>query len=257
VSAAMPRTRPATALVVPCHDEAARLDTEALLAFAAERPWLRVWLVDDGSRDGTRALLQRLAARAPASFAVLALDENRGKGEAVRRGLLRALEEHPERVGFWDADGATPLAALERFLETFEAHPELEMVLGSRIQLLGRRIERQVLRHYLGRVAATWVSHMLGVAVYDTQCGAKLFRPTPALAEALAEPFLTRWVFDVELLARWMRARDVAGSEAVGQLVRELPLEVWRDVPGSRIRPRDVFGVPRDLWRIHRWLRRG
>lgn len=255
---AVPSQVPRTALVIPCHDEAARLDVDALHAFAAPRPWLRVWLVDDGSRDATRLVLEQLAARAPERFSVLALPANVGKGEAVRRGLLRALDERPDFVGFWDADLATPLAALERFLGAFDENPSLEIALGSRVQLLGRHIERRALRHYLGRVAATLVSSILGIAVYDTQCGAKLLRATPALGEILSEPFLSRWIFDVELLARWMLARGALDTRQVGEHIRELPLEVWRDVPGSRIHwLRDGVRVPVDLWRIHRFMRRG
>jgi dolichyl-phosphate beta-glucosyltransferase len=252
------RPAPATALVIPCHDEAARLDVDALHAFAEARPWLHLWLVDDGSRDGTPSVLAELAARAPERFSVLAIPSNVGKGEAVRQGMLRALDEAPELVGFWDADLATPLAALERFLHAFDERPSLEILIGSRVQLLGRHIERNPARHYLGRVAATFVSRMLGIAVYDTQCGAKLFRATPRLREILSQPFLSRWIFDVELLARWMRAAGARETWEVGERVRELPLEVWRDVPGSRIHwLRDGLRVPVDLWRIHRWMRRG
>ena len=246
------------ALVVPCYDEAERLDVAAFRAFAATRPWLRCVLVDDGSRDATRALLAGLAREAPASFELVALERNRGKAEAVRAGVLRALAGDAGLVGYWDADLATPLAELDRFRACFASEPALEVVLGSRVRLLGHHVERSELRHYFGRVAATCVSRILRLAVYDTQCGAKLFRATPTLRAAFREPFLTRWEFDVELLARWLEAQRGRGGDVRGR-IRELPLLEWRDVAGSRLRARDFVRAPLELlriWRAHPGARR-
>jgi hypothetical protein len=86
------------------------------------------------------------------------------------------------------------------------------LVLGSRVPLLGRRIRRTPRRHYIGRVFATAASYLLDLAVYDTQCGAKLMRATPALLQVFARPFELRWYFDVELLARLM------GMQARGEI---------------------------------------
>jgi glycosyltransferase involved in cell wall biosynthesis len=251
-----PRRPLATALVVPCYDEASRLDGEAFLRFAAARPWLRFLFVDDGSRDRTRERLEELRRKAPEQVDVLALPGNRGKAEAVRRGLLAALDGRAALVGFWDADLATPLAELDGFVAQFEREPELEILLGSRVRLLGREIERRPLRHYLGRVAATAVSLLIRLPIYDTQCGSKLFRDTPTLRALLAEPFLTRWLFDVELIARWLDRR-VADRARVGRHVREVPLHAWRDVAGTRIRLVDFLRVPLDLWRIRHRHRAG
>jgi hypothetical protein len=129
------------------------------------------------------------------------------------------------------------------------------MLLGSRVHLLGTDIARNPARHYLGRVAATLVSVSLGLAVYDTQCGAKLFRVNETLRSILAKPFLTRWVFDVEILARWLQLRAEERGR-VARFIREVPVASWRDVSGSRIKLRDFARVPLDLWRVHRRYRR-
>lgn len=247
--------RPRATIVVPCYDEQERLDTAAFDDFAAKHEGVRFLFVDDGSRDGTRRLLESLARERPAQAQVLALERNVGKGEAVRQGILQALEDAPDWVGFWDADLATPLAELDRFLAHAAAHPDLEILLGSRVRVLGRTIERSPLRHYFGRVAATAVSWLLRLGVYDSQCGAKLFRAEP-LGAVFAEPFLTRWIFDVEILARWLRLQSDRDSPGIERHIHEIPVGVWRDVSGSRIRPRDVLRAPLDLLRIW-WHYRG
>ena len=138
---------------------------------------------------------------------MLNLPANAGKAEAVRAGVLRALELEPDSAGYWDADLATPLDAIPHFLRVFEERPQIELVMGARVHLLGRHIERNPLRHYLGRVAATLIALTLKLRVYDTQCGAKLFRTTPVMREVFAAPFASSWAFDVEVLARLVRAR--------------------------------------------------
>ena len=132
---------------------------------------------------------------------MLHLARNSGKGEAVRQGLLSALASDTELVGYWDADLSTPLDELPRFMKLLEERPTLHMVLGARVALLGRIIERYHIRHFTGRVFATAASIVLGLPVYDTQCGAKLFRASSELSAVLSSPFSNPWSFDVELLA--------------------------------------------------------
>src|SRR5690606_16355107 len=144
----------ACTLVVPCFNEERRLDP-ARLDRLAEAAGARVLLVDDGSTDGTRALLQRLATSAPDRFGVLGLDANRGKGEAVRRGLLAALDQGAGVVGYCDADFATPPEEVARLVAALRDDPTVDAVLGSRVALLGADIRRSAARHYSGRLFAT------------------------------------------------------------------------------------------------------
>jgi hypothetical protein len=200
--------------------------------------------------------LRKLEQRDPTRLAVLDLPTNCGKAEAVRRGLLAAMEREPATIGYWDADLATPLDAIPSFVALLEEHPDPQMVLGSRVKLLGRTIERKATRHYPGRVLATFSSMALGLAIYDTQCGAKLFRNTAEIRDLFQEPFLAGWLFDVEVLARFARARRARG-EPVDDAIYEFALHEWRDVPGSKIRAWDFFVALADLWRIHRHYLRG
>ena len=241
--------------MIPCYNEATRLDVGAFLDFTRAYPALRLLLVDDGSTDGTAAVLESLWSHSPESFEVLRLPRNRGKAEAVRLGIRAALRDLPRYVGFWDADLATPLEALLDFYRVLEERPWIELAVGSRVQLLGRDIARHRSRHYLGRVFATITSLVLDLRVYDTQCGAKIFRVTEDTAELFREPFRARWIFDVELFARLVRLRRTAGRPPVERIVYEVALASWRDVAGSRLRKRDFLTAVLDLARIYRWLR--
>jgi dolichyl-phosphate beta-glucosyltransferase len=223
-----------TFIVVPCYNEAERLAADEFERAARAHPTLHFVLVDDGSKDRTREILTELSARLPARIHALSLERNSGKAEAVRRGVLDALERGASLVGYWDADLATPLAAIPAFAQVLSDRPEIELVLGARVKLLGRHVERQPSRHYIGRVFATLASMALKLPVYDTQCGAKLMRTTPEVRQAFAEPFTLNWCFDVELIARLKRAHGAAAGE-FHNLCVELPLDTWTDAPGSKL----------------------
>jgi glycosyltransferase involved in cell wall biosynthesis len=240
-----------TTVVVPCYNEAGRFDLRAFDAFLRGDKRTSLLLVDDGSTDETPQLLEQLRSRYPLRVSVFRCERNGGKAEAVRRGMLLALRQRPALVGYWDADLATPLEAVSRFREVLIEHPERTLVMGSRVALLGRAIERKWSRHLLGRAFATAASLTLGLAVYDTQCGAKLFRVTPTTTELFERPFHARWIFDVELLARMVAAARRAGGQPVDELVYELPLERWQDVHGSRLKTRDFFVAAWDLVAIY------
>jgi len=238
---------PDAVIVVPCFDEADRLPVERFAAFLAAHPDVGFRFVNDGSRDATAGVLADLCRDRPGA-ASLDLAENRGKAEAVRAGVQAVLADGaPRLLGYWDADLATPLDEIPRFQTVLE-EGRADLAMGSRIKRLGSEIERRAARHYFGRVFATAASLTLGLPVYDTQCGAKLM--TRELAEvAFREPFVSGWLFDVEILARIKR--DLGAGEVI-QRVYEVPLTTWRDVPGSRVKLRDFAKAPLELLKIQR-----
>jgi glycosyltransferase involved in cell wall biosynthesis len=240
-----------TTLVIPCYNEAERLNTDEFKRFARAGV-ARLVLVNDGSRDDTLAVLNDIRKAAPEQVRVLDLNPNGGKAEAVRRGMLEALNDRADFVGFWDADLATPFDALPAFLEQFARVPRFEVVMGSRVRLLGRTIDRHARRHYAGRVFATAASVTLRLPVYDTQCGAKMFKATPRLREALSQSFLSKWVFDVELLARLGTVSGGYSPAILLDTVCEYPLLQWHDVAGSKLRATDFAKSGLDLLRIYR-----
>jgi len=240
---------PQCTIVVPCYNEARRLDLSAFLAHAVRHDDTFLF-VNDGSRDETGDLLDEFCSVNPESLRVLHLPQNRGKAEAVRQGVIVALERPTEYVGYWDADLATPLEAIPEFRAYLDQHPRVEALLGARVRLLGRRIERKTLRHCLGRLFAAAAASVLKLPVNDTQCGAKLFRATDRVRGIFAQPFRTSWIFDVELLARLLETIPADADPA--ELIHELPLAEWREVAGSKVRARDFVraaGQLASIWR--------
>lgn len=251
---------PPLVIVVPCYNEERRLNLDAYEAFLREQKTTRLILVNDGSSDDTSLLLHELAGRAPRQVQVLDLDQNRGKAEAVRIGVQAALrlQPPPEWIGYLDADLAVPLEEIPylfSFSKLQENKRPLGMIFGSRIARGGSSIRRKWFRYYVSRVLATLRSQAVPLLVYDTQCGAKFFLREVA-QRLFAEPFLSRWLFDVELFARLHQRAATWGYSADEELC-EVPLRVWTEVEGSRTRLMDLPGHVWQLWRIARHYRQG
>lgn len=239
------------AIVVPCYNEEQRLNPFAFRRFLADSPRCRLIFVNDGSRDCTLDVLHRLAGACdPGLVEVVDLPQNGGKAEAVRQGMLHAWQGGAELIGFWDADLATPLDAVDDFVRVFDRDESIEIVVGSRLVLLGHAVERNAKRSLLGRCFAWAASLVIGIRLQDTQCGAKMFRRTPVLPAVLSRRFLSKWIFDVEILARWRQLRD-CGAPDLRSCLYERPLDAWTEIAGSRLKAADFLKAPLELWNIY------
>ena len=241
-------------VVIPCYNEAKRFRVDEYERYlkSKESGEIRLLFVNDGSSDETLPMLEALRNRFPTRVSVLDQQPNRGKAEAVRNGMLHVIASGRARItGFWDADLATPLPQINDFVELMVSKPDLNLVFGARVRLLGRDIHRQPVRHYLGRCFATAVSLLLHLPIYDTQCGAKLFRITPELSQVLSQPFHSRWIFDVEMLARFLAIHQ-GSTKQLEEEIYEYPLPVWTDVAGSKVSPLDFFKALGELATIYR-----
>ncbi|MDQ7782811.1 MAG: glycosyltransferase [Desulfomonilaceae bacterium] len=234
-------------VVVPCYNEARRLDGSTFLEFCRANTTVTFVFVNDGSTDETSEVLADVHAQAPKQVVIHELHDNSGKAEAVRQGVLNTSVAGFRYVGMWDADLAAPLDELLLFRDILDNLPTLQMVIGSRVRMLGRTICRSPLRHYFGRIAATVISMVLKLPVYDTQCGAKLFRATPNTVALFEEPFISRWLLDVELIARMVKAHRNGLADSPERLIYESPLKEWTERSGSKIRPRDYLVAFQDL----------
>ena len=233
-----PVTQPAATVrvVVPCYNEAERLNVDAFIAFLDQRPGIDFVFVNDGSKDATLDVLAAIQMAHPARVEVLSLRQNSGKAEAVRQGLLHATQSSAAFVGYWDADLATPLDAIEDFARIGARFADVEVIFGARRMMLGHRVERTLMRRTVSRVCATLARMAVRLPIGDTQCGAKLLRNTDTLVEALAEPFSAGWLFDVELFTR-----IAAGIGAARTGFYEYPLPEWTEIAGSKVSGRAIL----------------
>jgi dolichyl-phosphate beta-glucosyltransferase len=225
---------PSLSIVIPAYNEAARIGS----AVAAARAFLdrragggEIVVVDDGSGDSTAEIVQAQAG-VDARVKLRRFDHNRGKGAAVRDGVLASTGA---RVLFMDADLATPLEELARLERALD--DGADVAIGSRALGDSRILRRQhPLRETMGRTFNLLVRALVLGGIKDTQCGFKLF--TRASADALfAEATIDRFAFDVELL---LLAR--------GRFrVAEVPV-AWRHVEQSKVSPvRDAARMAYDL----------
>jgi len=242
-----------TAIIIPCYNESNRIVKSNFIHACDILQDVDIIFVDDCSEDNTGSILLELQDNRPGQIFVVHLPKNSGKAEAVRNGVKFALQKDYDYIGYWDADLSTPLSSVDIFIDQLIKNPGLDIVMGARVKLLGRSISRLTSRHYLGRIFATCASMVLRLPVYDTQCGAKLFRNSSLLYKIFEEPFATKWIFDVELLARYIVMSDKNIHQIIAQKILEYPLESWTHIPGSKIQIKDYLISGFDLFRI--WYR--
>jgi dolichyl-phosphate beta-glucosyltransferase len=230
-------------IVIPFYNEVKRLNNEGFIEIFNTFPQYNFLLVDDGSSDNTIAVLEEFQSKF-SSIEVLKLDKNVGKAEAIRAAVLSISDA--DFISYFDADLATPFSELDKLIQFLVQNPTYKMVMGARIKLIGNGVKRSLKRHYFGRIFATIVSQfVLKVAVYDTQCGAKVIDFQTA-KQIFEQPFISKWLFDVELLKRLQKIHNLK------EVVKEIPLEKWEEIGNSKIKISDFLRIPFQLFQIYR-----
>jgi dolichyl-phosphate beta-glucosyltransferase len=239
------RERPDLSVVIPAYNEEARLEPtlrEAAAYLRARGIRAELAVVDDGSRDRTGPLVLRLAEELD-EVRLIRLPANRGKGYAVRTGVVNA---RGRAVLFADADGATPIAELARLEAALEAGADA--AIGSRaLAGEGTRVRARLHRRLIGRAFHLLASSLAVRGYHDTQCGFKLFRAATA-HDLFSRMRMDGFSFDVELLLMARRR---------GYRVDEVPVS-WTHIPGSRVSlVRDSARMAADLFVIRARALRG
>ncbi len=235
----------ALSIIVPAYNEAERLPAtlHSIRAFLDETGRnAEVIVVDDGSTDTTSAVVRGIASM-DERLVLIRLPQNRGKGYAVRTGVVNAAGE---RVLFADADGATPIEELVRLEKHLEAGAQV--AIGSRgIKDESVTVHAKIVRRLAGRLFHQLVSRLTVHGFVDTQCGFKLFT-APVAQELFSRMRMDGFSFDVEVLLMAQRR---------GYRVDEVPVN-WTHQPGSKINVvADGLRMAADLFRIRAYALRG
>lgn len=228
----------ALSIIVPAYNESDRLPAtvRAMLRFLDEDGRAaEIIVVDDGSKDTTSAVVREMAAH-DERVTLIRLPQNRGKGYAVRTGVVNAAGA---RVLFADADGATPIEELKRLESHLEAGAHV--AIGSRgISDPSVTVRAKINRRLAGRMFHQLVRRLTVSGFVDTQCGFKLFT-APVAQELFSRMRMDGFSFDVELLLMAMKR---------GYRVDEVPVN-WTHQPGSKINVvTDGIRMAADLFRI-------
>lgn len=221
-----------TLLVIPHYNDAFRL--ESFLDDLARRLPVRfaILVSDDGSDAEEVSRMRALVALrqshqhsgGPVFLDPLIHSPNTGKGGAVKRGWLAGRDY--SLLAFADADGAVDAGEIARAEQHMRsADPSLHALLGSRVKMLGRSVNRKLHRHLMGRIFATFISRITGLGAYDTQCGLKII--TQSTFQTIHPHMVCPgFAFDVEMCLLMQKA---------GLRVQEFPVD-WIDIAGSKVR---------------------
>lgn len=210
-------------IIIPAYNEAKRITAtlQSVLSFLEKKSYSwEVIVVDDGSKDDTMAVVEEIA-KGTSGLSVLRQHENRGKGAAVRAGVLAARGEY---VLFTDADNSTPIEELNVF-ETLKK--EADIIIGSRYLKDSRvEIKQPWYRIMISRASNLLIQAFLVDGIRDTQCGFKMFH-YEAAQDIFGRMKVDGFGFDMEALAL---------AEVIGYTIKEVPVS-WYDAPNSRLRP--------------------
>jgi len=230
-------------IIIPAFNEERRLPAtlEQLISFLDTRPWdWEIRVVDDGSADGTSKVVEGQARVQPR--VVLQREPHRGKGGAVRAGMLRATARYRFLC---DADLSMPARELPRFLSVLSEGADV--AIGSREGAEARRVGEPWRRHITGR-GFNWAIQAIAIrGIPDTQCGFKMFT-AEAAERVFSHVTIDGWAFDVEALVI-ARALDLR--------IAIVPIE-WHHRAESQLSvTRDAWRMLRDVWRVRARARDG
>lgn len=236
-------------IIVPCFNEFNRIDSASFLSFLDANPEFDLCFVNDGSTDNTIEKLKEIKSGNTHRCEIINPGFNAGKAEAVRLGINSIyLQNRHQYIGYWDADLSTPLQECKMMIDYASNYGDYKMIIGSRIKRLGADIRRSPKRFYLSRLFATVASIMLGLPVYDTQCGAKIIH-RDIIEFTFDRQFKSKWLFDIEIIARLI---SHFGTATAKNLIMEVPLQIWIEKGNSRISFFYLLKAPFEMYSIRK-----
>lgn len=231
------------AIIIPCYNEEERL-YERHINYLAEHTDADIYFANDGSTDGTMALLEGIRNKYPDRCFILDYKQNSGKANTIYKSVNALMDKQQySHIGYFDADFSTPPEQIKRLLNKTKTS-DAAFLLASRVKLLNSGIKRKTTRHYIGRTIITIINMKFNLGIYDTQCGAKIFS-AEVIPYGFDKPFNTSWLFDIEIFIR-LRSHGLLNRG------KEVPVSNWIDVDGSKLSWKSGFKIFKELLALHK-----
>jgi dolichyl-phosphate beta-glucosyltransferase len=236
-------------IVVPCYNESNRFNFDYFedLTKIKKTRWI---FVNDGSSDQTSEILKAFCNKPNTLY--LELPTNRGKSHAIAHGVkyILSLNDKTTWIGFLDSDGAFAIEDIKRMLTLTNKsiNRNFDAFYSSRVKLSGRKVFRSTSRHFIGRAISTLFGLFWQEIPYDTQSGFKVYKAKMLTFQIFLKPFVTKWFFDIELHLRVLISTKNKFS------VWEEPLNVWKDIPDSRINGREKIKLIIEIIKVLKLL---
>jgi glycosyltransferase involved in cell wall biosynthesis len=235
--------KPFLSIIIPAYNEENRLpdSINKVMDFIKEQPYhSEVLIVENGSSDRTLEVAKKFQVKF--TNLIVVSESNRGKGLAVRRGMLEAKGKFRFMC---DADLSMPISEIKRFLPP--KLNDVEIAIASREAPGAVRYNEPEYRHLGGRGVNLMIRLFAIPDLHDTQCGFKIFRDRVA-DDLFRVQTLHNWSFDIELLFV---------AKMRGYRISEIPIP-WHFNPETKLDPlKDAIQMGKDIWRIRRNARRG
>lgn len=233
-------------VVIPCYNEETRLLSKEFTNFLDSNLGYHLCFVNDGSSDNTLSVLKELSKGREDFISVYDCVQNGGKGEAVRQGMLHLVKDPQlDYLGYLDADLSTDFKDFDDLVRTIETS-DFKIVSGSRIARMGADIHKESAREIISLTINFIIRKILGMNFKDTQCGAKIIS-RDLVKIVFKDPFLTRWLFDVEI---FKRMGNIYGKKMATAMICEQPLKRWIHADGSKLSMKDSFKIVGQLFQI-------
>lgn len=233
-------------IVIPCYNEEERLLGTEFKEFVHKNLGYHLCFVNDGSKDNTLGVLEKLRKGNEDRISVYNCEKNGGKAEAVRLGMLHLAQQNQYNyIGFLDADLSTSLEDF-KVLANEISNSNFQIVSGSRMTRMGADIAKESARAIISKTVNFIIRKTLGMNFNDTQCGAKIMTKE-IVAKTFQKKFLTKWLFDVEI---FMRMKKVYGTKVAKSLICEKPLNRWIHMDGSKLSFKDSFKIMGQIGQI-------
>jgi CheY-like chemotaxis protein len=233
-------------VVIPCYNEEKRLEGKKFIDFITKNSGYRLCFVNDGSTDNTAKILNDLRKGREDVIEIYNCEENSGKAEAVRKGMLHMnTQADLNYIGFLDADLSTNLIDFDNLVSVIE-NSKYKIVSGSRISRMGANITKQSSRKLISSMINIIIKKILSLDFIDTQCGAKVFHKD-VIEISFGKKFITKWIFDVEI---YRRITLYFGLNKAKKILCEQPLKRWIHIDGSKLSMRDAIKIIGQLGQV-------